>query len=170
MKIKHDYSLAIAVPIILSLAVLLYFLVDAEMASVVAIIFALVSFRYAQVFGKKICIDEKGCYVQFLWYRKQYAWEELTVKRVERYSLLSGGHRINHKSGCVFSAHPIHKPKWMNPVAYCFCCRPMSVFFVLFEYEREKDFFQTFPYIYEVSETEFREKIQQWNIQLQENY
>lgn len=167
MTVKNDRFSTVILGILLLFATLLFISFDILFGVCFSVLLCVLYIRYAMVFSKKLIIDESGCTVCFLFYKKQYRWDALTVRRVEKYSKLSGVN-LRSRGGVIFSARQIKKPSWMNPAVYSFFVHPLSTFFLLFEYKRTKGT-AYIPFVYEVDETEFRQKMREWNVTLQEN-
>ena len=131
--------------------------------------------RYWVATGRTIIMDSEGCTIQFLWYRKCYTWDQLKTKRFADYKH-SLGYKASYIAGAEFSPNMVRKPKWLKPVEYCALIHPVSFFFVTFKpaddllkNARQYPSTTQFPCIYMVDEMAFRDKMKEWNIQLQED-
>ncbi len=137
------------------------------------LVMSIVSYMQWQGTGKKIIINQYGCVIRFLWFEKQYAWQELSVRKYVDYSktieIRSGSQEGPiYMKGAEFSVKPIHRPKWLSPIVYSQLVNPMSFFFVYFQ---PADFIVNdarYPTIYMVDEGIFREKMLEWNVQVKE--
>lgn len=155
---------------------LLMFVLSDEVVFVyIALFVFLMGIRGTIVRGRTLIMDDVGCTVCFLWYRKGYRWDELQIKRIDhRIMDISKGFEP-YKSAAVFSPHNIHKPEKMDPGEYCFLFHPLSVFFVYFIPEMDgyydKTNFEKWKASneYAVDERLFREKMKIWGVELSEN-
>lgn len=129
----------------------------------ISIICGFVALRYWMVLGRTIVLDESGCYVKFLWYERFYKWNELKVKREEKYPQVFS-YRFPYTKGIVFSPYSIHRPKWLGPVEYGILLQPISFVFLFFASERNTNL--SFFGIYEVEEVNLKEKLRMWNVDL----
>lgn len=83
-----------------------------------------------------LVMEKKGCTVCFYRYRKFYTWEELAIKRWEKYShtamFLADPSDNNYNEGVFFSKHPVKKSKRRTPMNYIEMKRPLTCFCVNF--------------------------------------
>ena len=124
--------------------------------------------RYWIATNRKITISQNGCIVRFLWYKKEYPWGELKVKRFADYTN-AYGYKSPYLGGAEFSPNMIHKPRWLRPLEYSILFHPFSFFFVYFFPKELSKTDRQYPMIYTVDEAFFREKMKEWDIQLQED-
>lgn len=121
------------------------------------------------IIGRTVEMNEKGCIIHFLWYRKEYRWEELPVKRVEAYKATYGRSGMPYTGGVIFSSHKVYKPCkptfWKHPMDYNLL-HPFSFFFVCFQVDLPKGVPD--PEIYVVDEAVFIEKMRSWNVELED--
>ncbi len=121
--------------------------------------------------GRTFTMDEEGCTVCFLWYKKKYRWENLYIKRIEHYYNIPGDQHHYYTDAAVFSVHAIHKPKWWHAYSYSWHVHPFSFFFVYFPLApdiRKKVGKPLGGTIYEVNEEMFLEKLKSWNVELED--
>ena len=124
--------------------------------------------RAFYVYGKTIIMDECGCTVKFLFFKKRYSWDELKTKCIESYDQRLMGRNDPYKKGVVFSSRKnFHTPSLIAIQHYLLTClNPFHFFVVLFAPPIQK--FTTGTGVYEVDEKEFMEKMLQWGIVLTE--
>lgn len=118
--------------------------------------------------GRTFVMDHKGCTVKFLWYRKEYRWEDLKVKRYvySEYCLKYG--RQVYKYSAEFSTKNIQRPKWMHPGKYCELTNPLSFIYVNFRpiSQSDKKAAQYYPFFYPVDGLEFKQKMMEWGVKM----
>lgn len=120
--------------------------------------------RYWIATGRTFIMSKEGCIVKFLWYQKEYKWDDFQVKAIEDFSK---AHRqmSSTERGAIFSKRPIHKPWWWEPAVYSINLHPLSFVFVDFIPPRK------LPGeigIYEIEEEVFVAKMKEWGIELEE--
>lgn len=120
--------------------------------------------RYWIATGKTIIINEYGCRISFLGYKREYSWYELETKYIEYYDN-SIEYRTPYHGGMVFSKKEIKKPKWVKAGSYSIFIHPISVSFIYFKPERPKLYYK-YPQIYEVEENLFKEKMREWKVDI----
>lgn len=119
------------------------------------------------VIGRTLRMDEQGCSVCFLCYRKRYQWEELQVKSVE-YHDHDSGLRLPYTGGIVFIAKGKRGPrKLYDLLDYNSSC-PFSSFFVFFRPEEPVDKWTYYKGVYEVDKEQFMKKLEEWRVEIQE--
>lgn len=114
--------------------------------------------------GRTFIMNENGCVVCFLWYRKEYKWDDFQVKGIEDFSH-AREYKNTYTRGAVFSPRRIRKPWWWTPSLYCWRLHPLS--FVFVNFTPKERWFGTSP-IYEIDEKKFMEKMKEWNVELEE--
>ena len=113
--------------------------------------------------GRTFVLDKNGIIVCFWKYRKTYTWNQLQTKRIETYNLPPIGRiACPYTKEAIFSPYKIHKPKAMHSSFYSIF-HPFSYIFINFSPENKK--YQTGRY-YEIEESVFWEKIQEWGIDM----
>ena len=123
--------------------------------------------RYWLAFGKTFILEEEGCTVCFLWYRKEYRWDELQVKRYANYRPCIPLLKCYCKEGAEFSPKNLHRPRWLAAADYCEMFHPMSFFFIYFYPENMRSRSLMF---YVVDGNEFREKMREWGVPMENEY
>lgn len=129
----------------------------------VSFIMGIVAVRYWMALGRTLVLDEKGCSVKFLWYEKNYKWEDLIVKQQANYKNVFS-YRFPYTEGIIFSPYFIRKPKWLGPVEYSILVHPLSFIFLFFSSERDTNL--NFAGIYEVDENTIKENLRKWHVEL----
>lgn len=114
--------------------------------------------------GRTFVMNEEGCVVSILWYRKQYKWADFQVKGIEDFCH-AREYKNTYTRGAVFSTRRIRKPWWWTPELYCWRLHPLS--FVFVNFTPKERWFGTSP-IYEMDEKKFMEKMKEWNVELEE--
>ena len=117
--------------------------------------------------GRTIVMDESGCTVHFWIFQKKYKWEQLKTKRIEKYTsppMFNGLFRCYYLTEAMFCPHKARKPKFIRPSTYVIL-HPFSCIYVNMHpsvgiWQRGRS--------YEVDETVFYEKMNQWGINLEE--
>ena len=81
-------------------------------------------------------MEKRGCTVSFYHYRKFYTWEELAIKRWEKYCKIQiffgDPSDNNYNEGVFFSKYPVKKSKRKTPMNYIKMRRPWTCFCVNF--------------------------------------
>ena len=120
---------------------------------------------------RTLIMDEEGCTVSFLGFKKKYLWKNLSIKRIEHYYYDVGAYNYYGDSDAiVFSVHRIHKPRWMQAYDYSFLIHPFSFFFVYCPslHSDGKENKKKMVFRYEVNEREFLEQMKNWNVELED--
>lgn len=122
------------------------------------------------MYGRTYIMDENGCLIKFLWIRKFYRWDEFKIKRYENYSgTFSDGN--SYYGAAVFSPHKVRRPKFLQFEGYigAFRLRVFSCVFVQFKrpIKLEKLKYQ-YPDAYVVDEHIFKQKMDEWGIEIVE--
>ena len=119
---------------------------------------------YYIAMGRTITMDERGCKIVLGRYSKEYAWDEICIKRLEPDHL---GLQIPYHLGCAFfSIKRVNKPDWLDPSLYCMFRHPLSCFFVYFVKGDPNRTGADTPGIYEAEKRAFVEQLKQWGIEL----
>lgn len=114
--------------------------------------------------GRTIIMDERGCKIVLGRFSKEYAWDEICIKRLEPDHL--GLRNSYHLGGAFFSIKRVSKPDWLDPSLYCTLCHPLSCFFVYFVKDDPNSSRVDTPGIYEAEKHSFVEQLQRWGINL----
>lgn len=148
--------------------------VDLEISLLVSVfgiwgIYLLFVLRFWLESCRTLIMDEEGCTVKFLFIKKKYRWDELKVKRIEKYMHRYGYKSLPYNGSAVFSKKKIRKPKRMDPADYSMLVHPFSFFYVRFHSEKPLQKWTVYASPdYEVDEDEFRELMKKWNVELEE--
>ena len=117
--------------------------------------------------GRTFIMDEDGCTVCFWKYRKKYLWNELKTKRIEKHSIPSifkARYACPYLDEAIFSPFVIHKPRFMRAAGYS-CFHPVSCIYVHFRVGTDN---WNLGRYYEIEETVFRQKMEDWGIEMEE--
>lgn len=153
--------------ILLVLGAIVFFYSDIEVLVGVIVLFT----RLWMTMDRTLIMDEEGCTVSFLGFRKKYLWKNLRIKRIERYYYSNGAYNdYDDSRAIVFSVHRIHKPRWMQAYDYSFLIHPFSFFFVYCPslHSDGKENKKRWYSLYEVNEREFLEQMKNWNVELED--
>ena len=132
-------------------------------------IYLLLALRCGLESCRTLIMDEEGCTVKILFIKKKYHWDELKVKRIEKYMHKYGYKSLPYNGCAVFSKRKIRKPKRMHPADYSMLVHPFSFFYVCFHSDKPlQKWVSYYPPDYEVDEDEFRELMKKWNVELEE--
>ena len=74
--------------ILLVLGAIVFFYSDIEVLVGVIVLFT----RLWMTMDRTLIMDEEGCTVSFLGFRKKYLWKNLRIKRIERYYYSNGAY------------------------------------------------------------------------------
>lgn len=117
--------------------------------------------------GRTLIMDESGCTVCLLGYKRHYRWSELTTKQYIHYE-----NCFEYRSLCTeaaeFSVKKARIPKWMKAYTYSQFFRPFSFFFVYFPPDPRPKNEGLYPIIYEADEQMFRAKMKEWHVEMKE--
>ena len=137
--------------------------------SIVSTIFATVmhlfEIRIMCILFRTIEIDENGCTVSLLFFKKRYLWNELKTKHLEDYGsrfFPASAFARNIKRGVIFSTKEnFRTPKMVHITGYwAYCLNPFCFFVVLFKPE-EGVYTEGF---YEVDEDVFMSKMEEYGV------
>ena len=126
-------------------------------------ILGILSVRYWIANDRTIMMHEKGCSINFLWYKKDYTWQQFKVIRVQSCDTKLPHHKWSYKKGVIFSIKNV-SGICKNPLKYNIYFRPFSYFVVFFSEQKMKDI----PCVYEIEEQLFRENMKKWNVKFED--
>lgn len=132
--------------------------------SLISVLLLVLIIRYWIATGKTIIINEYGCSISFLGFKREYKWDELETKHIEYYNN-SIEYRTLYHGGVVFSEKEIKKPKWVKAATYSIFIHPISVFFIYFKPKRPKLYYK-YPQIYEIEKGLFIDKMREWKVDI----
>lgn len=134
-------------------------------------------FSHMVAYGRTYVLTAEGCSVRFLWYEKTYLWEDLTTKRIVKFSKYSGfpiNRAYPYNLYAIFAPYNVRKPHWLHPVYYN-CIHPWSFIYINLDNPdtknrrgRQCNGHTRRGRHYEVNEDVFREKMRLWHIVLEE--
>ena len=114
------------------------------------------------LFRRTLIMDEKGCTIYGFGKERYYTWEEFAIRRLEEHLIpVSRGHEKGYV--VFFSVYPVEKAQNKNPIDY-WRHHPLSMTMFSFHFALSED------EIYEpgYEESYFREKMREWNVELEE--
>lgn len=118
-------------------------------------------------YGRTFVLGKDGCEIRFWRFRKKYTWGELKTKTIETHdlpSMLRGRYSYPYLKEAMFAPFRIHKPKIIRAEMYSIF-HPFS--FIYINFATNVAGYQNGRY-FEVDEAEFRRKMTEWGIQLEE--
>ncbi|MBQ3004412.1 MAG: hypothetical protein IJD88_00630 [Clostridia bacterium] len=131
----------------------------------------LFTIRFWITYGRTLIMDEEGCTVKFLCFRRKYKWTELKTKRVEDYTRALR-YREPFTGGVIFCKKRTRKPKWLTPSNHCMLVHPFSFFFVYFDPHTNVPegsyHYQIKAYV--VEKEKFLKQMKEWNVDLENAY
>jgi len=163
-----DAGYAIVFLHICSLGIPVLFYIQFKMLTLSIIVFLLLilfTFRFWVAFGRTLKMDSKGITVKFLWYQKQFLWEELKGKRYFNASDCIAFNIPAFPYGVEFSAEELRRSPKTAPETYCLLFHPFSYVFVRFTPDRTPTLRSENRYFsdnYTVNEEKFRNQMKEW--------
>ena len=113
--------------------------------------------------GRTLVMDEQGCTVRFLCFRRTHRWESLQEKSVADYKDIS--HKpMPYHGGVIFSSRKMKNAGASHPV-YFSALRPFSSFYVYFSPKHTVGE-NSYVKLYTVEESTFRDKLASWGVVL----
>ena len=93
---------------------------------------------------KTVELCPEGYWVTLGSKRVLYRWEDVKTKRLEDYSKVWDRAFNNNRfpEGIIFSVDTKKRPKWMHPAMFCSLTHPFSSFYVSFEIQEKKKFYE----------------------------
>lgn len=119
---------------------------------------------YCITIGRTFIMDASGCEIIFWKYTRNYAWSNISLKRLEPAHL--GLRQEYHNGGVFFSPFPVRKPEWLDPTLYCMFSHPFSCFYVYFVPPDANPQTSGTPGIYEVDRIIFLRQLEEWGVKL----
>ena len=115
------------------------------------------------ILWRTLIMDEKGCTIRFFGKERYYAWEEFAIRRLEEHWIPVANHEFKKGYAVFFSVYPVEKAQNKYPVEY-WRHHPLSMTMFSFHFALSED------EIYEpgYEESYFREKMKEWNVELEE--
>ena len=112
---------------------------------------------------RTLIMDEKGCTIRFFGKERYYTWEEFAIRRLEEHLIDTPPHGKEKAYVVFFSVYPVEKAQNKNPIEY-WRHHPLSMTMFSFHFALSED------EIYEpgYEESYFREKMKEWNVELEE--
>ena len=116
--------------------------------------------------GRTFILTKDGCTVKFFCFQRFYEWSDMNLKQIEYYSH-SYGHRNPYVSGAVFCVKKYKRPLHMKPFDYSNLVHPFCYIVIHFDpdpHTQYKKWDWRYPNQYVVDESEFRNKMSEWNV------
>ena len=158
----------------LILSIVCYYKVHSWLSAIVPIvIFSVYIILLEFATARTLVFSKEGCLVRWLFFKRFYRWEELQFKRyidlheVRRLSSTRGSAQLPYLGGAECSVKKIKRSKTDSPSYYAALHWTLSYFYVYFittECPDEKGL----AYEYLVDETEFRAKLAEWGVEMDE--
>ena len=127
-------------------------------------LFLIVIFVYGYLMlCRTLIMDEKGCTICGFGKERCYTWEEFAIRRLEEHLIDTPPHGKEKAYVVFFSVYPVEKAQNKNPIEY-WRHHPLSMTMFSFHFALSKD--QIYEPGYE--ESYFREKMKEWNVELEE--
>ena len=111
--------------------------------------------------GRTLVLDENGCTIRFLWFKKLHRWDDLQEKSVADYKDVAARPMPYH-GGVVFAAKRMKRIGSAHPIYYS-ALRPFSSFYIYFRPEHLSEH-RSYVKLYTVDEAVFREKMACWGV------
>lgn len=123
-------------------------------------------------YGRTFVLDEEGYTVCFMGFRKKYLWSELRTRRIQPYPKFAVRSRgdFPYRQVAIFSPRRFRKSRLIRPGLYRIF-HPLSFMYINFYIPDPVVCGQTIHRRgrhYEADEQEFREKMKQWHVELEE--
>ena len=123
-------------------------------------------------YGRTFVLDSQGCTVCFLWLRKKYLWDELLTKRIGAYPklMLNSRGECPYRRGATFAPFRFRHSRYISPKLYSILY-PWSFVYINLHIPDPVICGSVVRYpgrYYEADEQEFREKMKQWHVELEE--
>ena len=115
------------------------------------------------ILWRTLIMDEKGCTIRFFGKERYYAWEEFAIRRLEEHWIPVANHEFKKGYAVFFSVYPVKKAQNKDPVEY-WRHHPLSMTMFSFHFALSED--EIYEPVYE--ESYFREKMKEWNVELEE--
>ena len=123
--------------------------------------------------GRTIILNENGCTITFLKYKKTYGWDKFCVKRLESYRepitvIPRGSFKWN---GVILYSHNTIKPKNFNPELYSlfFAIFPFSYIFISLVPTKVEKYHASYARLkFQVNEDNFLSKMREWNVEIED--
>lgn len=115
-------------------------------------------------YEKVLIMDSKGCTVKLFCFSKTYKWSELKTKEYRYFKHGHAYHEI-YESGAIFCKRRVRMSRRIKPSAYSFyfhAFRLFSFFYVYFPIDESLHY----PGLYVVNEAEFRAKMGEWGVDM----
>lgn len=133
-------------------------------AGIGMMLFLIVIFVYGYLMlCRTLIMDEKGCTICGFGKERYYTWEEFAIRRLEEHLIDTPPHGKEKAYVVFFSVYPVEKAQNKNPIDY-WRHHPLSMTMFSFHFALSED------EIYEpgYEESYFREKMKEWNVELEE--
>ena len=129
------------------------------------------------VLSKTLIFSEDGCTVKLLWFKRFYRWSELETKRyidlcelqnIDVSSLFGFRRILPYKSCAEFSVKKLNGSVTRYPTTRAIFLGIFSYFYVYFDSPSMSKSQKERAFEYLIDESEFRSKLQEWGVEMQE--
>ena len=152
------------------MAVIAWFAIDQMLAAIYILILLPICVNYGIVHGRTIVMTPEGCHIKFLCFEKFYRWDDFQTRRYEQYwgELPPIERGSPYNTGAYFSPKKSRQSSMHKPATrIMWSVFPFSKIYVYFINDQaEKS--SAFPVYYAADEAEFREKMLQWNVSIED--
>lgn len=123
--------------------------------------------NYGITCGRTIIMSQKGCLVKLLWIEKFYRWDEFKTRRYEEYWVVPPIERGSpYEKGAFFCPYKLRRKPWRKAASRAMGS-PLA-FYHIYVYFYPNYAFDAFPVYYAVGESEFRQKMCEWNVGMED--
>ena len=131
-------------------------------SSALFIIVQVIIFLGCIAYFRTLEFSESGCVIKFLCFKKEYKWDELKTKNIEKVSHRLGCRGDSYERAVVFSKREkYHTPEILSIISCLFSIHSFFFFAVLFTPKSRTSFS-----IYEIEEEVFMSKMEEWGVEI----
>jgi len=161
----------LSTPLIMAIISWLSFPEDPWFGLIMFLILLPLCVNYGITCGRTIIMSQDGCLVKLLWIQKFYRWDDFKTRRYEEYWVVPPIERGSpYEKGAIFCPFKLRRTPWRkaasramySPVAFA------HVYVYFQPVNSSKPYPTAFPVYYVADETEFRQKMAQWGVSLEE--
>lgn len=168
LKRDKDYIFFLCVSCFGCIAIFLIYILGLNASFGMALLFNAPVWVVVAIFnissGRTFIMDAEGFTVVLWKYHRKYTWQELKTKKYDIRSMPSIRAYCPYTRGAMFSPRKLRRPKFISRDFYL-VFHPFSCFYVNFIIENAD---YALGRHYEVKESVFREKMEEWGVILEE--